>query len=496
MALANTDIIITGGTVIDGTGAPGREIDVLIRDGVITAIADLSLRAGEEPGRVIDATGMVVTPGFIDTHAHEGSADDSHFENSLAMGATTICLGQDGSSPAGEDLLQWMEETDQTELGPNIAMFVGHGSVREHSGAGYDPEPTPEQIETMGALVDAAMEAGCFGLTTGLEYDRGRPAGAEELAVVAEPVARHGGIVMSHMRSEDDDVIEDAIGELIAQGRAAGCPVHISHLKIVYGHGAERAEEILALLQAARDSGQEITADLYPYTASFTGIGIVFPDWAKAPHDFDEVVATRREELEDYLRRRVTLRNGPEATLFGTGQWTGKTLAEAAEDAGKPFEDLLIDDIGRDGARAAYFVMDEEVMERFFLDPHVMICSDGSPTVRHPRGHGTFAKIIDDFVVERELIPLEQAIHKMTGLPAATLDLDDQRRGTLAEGNHADILIFNPASVSDPATFEEPHQLAQGIDWVIVNGEIVRERGEFTGIRAGRLLRHRATQGP
>ncbi len=486
-------ILIRGGTVIDGTGAPGRVTDVLILDDRIAEVAVIEMEEedleGEESefGLVIDASGMVVTPGFIDTHSHGNPLGDPALENFLAMGVTTITLGQDGSSPDREDLATWMTEVEAAQPGVNIALFVGHATVRGLSGAGLNPDPASQEVARMAALVADAMDAGCWGLSTGLEYDGGRPADLDELIAVATPVGERGGVVMSHLRTEDDDVIEGAIGELVAQCRGAGSAAHISHLKIVYGHGVERAEEILALMETARSIGLRVTADVYPYTASYTGIGIVFPEWAKPPNDYDEVVAARRDELAAYLRERITLRNGPEATLFGTEPWTGRTLAEVAEELEKPFEDVLIDDIPPGSASAAYFVMDAEVMERLLVDPNVMVCSDGSVTSNHPRGHGTFARIIREFVVERGLLTLEEAVRKMTSLSAETLGISD--RGVIAEGRVADLLIFDPNQVRDTATFEEPHQLAEGFQWVIVNGEVVRAEGEFTGARPGRVLR-------
>lgn len=477
-------LLIRGGTVIDGTGAPGRITDVLIQGDRIASLGDLGDVAAD---RVIDASGRCVTPGFIDTHSHGSPLETPGFENFLAMGATTICLGQDGESPGLRDLTAWMASVDAAEPGPNVALFVGHATVREASGAGLAPDATPDQLARMGELVAEAMEAGCFGLTTGLEYNGGRPASMEELVTVARPVGERGGVVMSHMRTEDDDTIEASIRELLDQCRGGGAAAHVSHIKVVYGHGAARAEEILALLDEAREGGMQVTADIYPYLASHTGIGIVFPDWALPPNDFDEAVATRREDLEAHLRERVTLRNGPEATLFTSGQWTGRTLAEVAEELGKPFEDVLIDDIRPGRASGAYFVMDQELQDRLLVDPHVMICSDGSPGMRHPRGYGTFARIIRDHVRERGLLSLEEAIRKMTSLPAETIDLAG--RGRIAPGMAADVLVFDPAAVRDLATFEEPHLLADGFDLVIVNGQIVREGGQFTGVRAGRMLR-------
>ena len=489
LAQTQERILIRGGAVIDGSGGPAKRADVLIEGDRIAAVGTIDEKSASG-ARTIDATGKVVTPGFIDAHSHGNPLETPDFKNFIAMGVTTICLGQDGDSPNREDLSGYMREVDEKKPGPNIALFVGQGTVRDLAGVGMGTEVSPEQMQKMADLVEGAMAAGCFGMTTGLEYEPGRFGKLDELIALAKPVGRHGGMVMSHMRSEDDDAIEGAIDELLAQGRGGGCPVHISHMKIVYGHGKARAEQILAKLQAARDAGQTVTADQYPYMASYTGIGIVFPDWAKGTNKYETVKATRRDELKAFLHERVMARNGPEATLFGTGKWKGKTLAQVAKEAGKPFEDVLIDDIGPRGASGAYFVMDQEVMERFFMDPHVMVSSDGSPTGYHPRGHGTFAKIIREFVMEKELVSLEEAVRKMTGLPAQTLDLDNQKRGLIAPGYAADVLVFDPAMVRDTATFNDPYQLAEGFDWVVVNGTIERANGEFTGDRGGKMLRH------
>jgi N-acyl-D-aspartate/D-glutamate deacylase len=480
------DLLIRNGTLIDGTGAPGRQADVLILGDRIARVGSIDAESVSAE-RVIDATGKVVTPGFINAHSHGDPLKTPEFENSLAMGVTSICLGQDGESP--EDLAGWMRAVEQARPAINVATFVGHGTVRNLAGVGLQPDPAPRQIEAMQRLVREAMEQGCLGLTTGLEYQPGSFANLEELAALAQPVGQAGGLVMSHMRSEDDDQIAAALDELLAQGRRGNCPVHVSHIKVGYGHGAARAERLLAQMEAARAAGLRVTADIYPYNASYTGIGIMFPDWAKPPHDYAEVVRTRRAELADYLRRRVTKRNGPQATLFGTAPWTGKTLAQVAAELDKPFEDVLIDDIGLHGAEAAYFVMDAELQERLLVDPHVMICSDGGATSQHPRGHGAFARVIRKFVVERKLLSLEEAVRKMTGLTAATVGLERLKRGRLAKGYAADLLVFDPTRVCDHATYEQPHQLSTGFDWVIVNGRIAHENGRATGVRAGRLLK-------
>jgi N-acyl-D-aspartate/D-glutamate deacylase len=482
----SSDLLIHGGTVIDGTGSPGRRADVLIHEGLIVRVGLID-RASVRADRLIDAAGLIVTPGFIDAHSHGDPLATPEFENFLAMGVTTICLGQDGDSP--REPAAWMRKVEAAGVGPNVALFIGHGAVRDAAGVGISPDPEPGQIAAMRGLVREALAAGCFGLTTGLEYQPGSFAGADELGAIARPVAAAGGVVMSHLRSEDDDKIEAALEELLAQGRAAGCPVHVSHLKVTYGRGAARAERVLAQLQAARGAGLRVTADIYPYNASYTGIGIVFPDWAKPPHDYAEVVRTRRADLAEFLRVRVAQRNGPEATLLGTGPWRGKTLAAVADELGKPFEDVLIDDIGLGGASAAYFVMDDELQQRLLVDPHVMISSDGSPTGHHPRGHGTFARIISEYAHARGALTIEEAVRKMTGLTAETIGLDRLKRGRLEEGWAADVLVFDPRAVREAATYDAPHQLATGFDYVIVNGAVVREAGRSTGVRGGKVLR-------
>ncbi len=481
------DLLITGGMVVDGTGALARRADVAVRDGHITRVGIV------DPERfaatvTLDATGLVVTPGFIDVHAHGDPLRTPKFANFISMGVTTICLGQDGSSADPAKLGAWLERVDQRRPAVNIATLVGHGSVRHAANVPDGRAATATERERMAQLAEIALDSGAFGLSTGIEYVPGRFADLDELVAVARPVGTHGAVVMSHVRSEDDGDVEDSVRELLEQCRRAGARAHLSHAKVVYGKTPARAEAVLALLDAARATGMEVTADVYPYVASFTGLSILFPEWALPPNDYAQVVRDRRDELAAYLRERVTARNGPEATLFGSGPWPGKTLAEVAEQRHVPFEDVLIE-LGPDGASAAYFVMDEAVMERFLADPFVMVASDGSPTMRHPRGHGTFAKILRAFVVERPLLTLEEAVRKTTSLPADTLGLKD--RGRVAEGDVADLLVFDPAAVRDTATFEKPFARAEGFRDVLVNGVFVVRDGEPTGQRPGHALRSR-----
>ena len=480
------DLVVRGGTVIDGSGAAGVVADVLVRDGVVVHVGQLAsdVKASEE----IDARGRVVAPGFIDTHAHADPTEAN--ENFIAQGITTVCIGQDGQSPAGDRVAVWARRMRKKRLRLNAAPFVGHGTVRNAAGIGLSKHPSEKQIAKMARLVERDMNAGAFGLTTGLEYQPGMFATAEELVAIARPVAASGGVVMSHLRSEDDDRIDAALDELLAQGERAGARVHVSHVKVVYGKGRARAEALLAKLEAARARGLSVTADIYPYDASYTGISIVFPEFAKPPNRYARVRRERHDELAEYLRARVALRGGPEATLFGTAPYAGKTLAQLSREFDKPFEEVLIA-IGPGGANAAYFVMDDELQGRLLADPHVMISTDGSTAGRHPRGYGSFPRVLRRHVMEQHLLTLEEAVRKMTGLPAETLGLD--HRGLLREGYAADLVVFDPAKVRDRATYEKPSLLAEGMEWVLVNGRAVVADGERTRARPGKMLLHAAS---
>lgn len=491
---ASYDLLIRGGTVVDGTGDPRRRADVLVTDGIVAHLGTVdpdTLTVAE----TFDATGLVVAPGFIDLHAHGDPTETPDFANFLAQGVTTIVLGQDGSGPDPASFSATLDAADTAVPALNVAYLVGHNTVRRVSGVGFG-DPGTAGLERMQGLVEQALDAGAFGLSTGLEYTPGNQADMEELAAVARPVAAADGVVMSHLRSEDADRIDASVAELLEQGRRSGARVHVSHMKIVLEDDPSAAERVLDMLQAARTEGVRVTADVYPYTASFTGISILFPDWARGPTPYADVVRDRRPELEDHLRARVGARNGPEATLFGSGPWSGLTLAEAAAREGRPFEDLLVE-LGPGGASAAYFVMDEEVMKRFLVDPHVAVSSDGSPTMSHPRGYGSMARVLGAFTGESGILTLEEAVRKMSSLPADVLGLDDARRvavprGTLQVGMAADVMVFHPEEVRDLADFEAPHTLAEGIRAVWIGGEPAWIGGSpVDGPRNGRVLRRR-----
>jgi N-acyl-D-amino-acid deacylase len=366
--------------------------------------------------------------------------------------------------------------------------LTGHGSLRAWSGA-LDGEATRQEIERMKELLRLDLESGSWGLSTGLEYYPGLYASREELMQLAEVAGRYDGIVMSHMRSEDNIRLEESLDELAAQGAFAR--VHASHLKAVYGKGIKRAEEILQYIQAYRNQGIKLTADTYPYAASYTGIAIVFPDWSKTQEQWKQAMKDRPGELRRFIQEKVERRNGPEAILFGSGSYAGKTLKEVADLQGADFVNVLLE-MGPQAASAAHFVMDEVLQDRIATAESIMISSDGSPTMHHPRGYGSFAKVIRRYVVEQGSLSLEEAVHKMSGLPAKTLGM--QKRGIIRVGYKADLLIFEPHKVRDLATFEYPHRLAEGFDWVWVNGKTVREKGQSTGERPGEVLRKGATE--
>lgn len=474
---------ISGGTVVDGTGNNPYKSDILIAADTIAYIGPVD----SDTIRVrntVDATGKIITPGFIDVHAHGNPLETPEFRNFLAMGVTTILLGQDGSSPTKDSMEDWFAKVQQASPAVNVAALSGHGSIRNKTGVGNRPA-NDQEINRMKRLLEADLRVGSFGMSTGLEYVPGMYADQAELQHLAEIVGRHKGIVMSHMRSEDDSDILKSIDELASLGDHS--KVHISHLKVVYGKGADRAKEILAYIDILREKRIEISADTYPYAASYTGIGIVFPDWAKTEAQWRQAMKERSDVLGQYLHDKVKQRNGPDAILFGSGKYAGKTLKKIVEEEGKSYTDVLME-MGPQAASAAHFVMDEELQDQIAIDPDVMISSDGSPTMRHPRGYGSFARAIRRYVIEQESLTIEKAVHKMSGLPAQTLGLTN--RGIIKKGNKADLLIFDSYQVQDKATFAYPHQLAEGIEWVWINGKPARQASTFSGSRFGKVLKN------
>jgi N-acyl-D-amino-acid deacylase len=366
-----------------------------------------------------------------------------------------------------------------------VAALSGHGSIRHLA---QIPDSVrhldAEQTARMRAVLREDLTAGTYGLSTGLEYVPGIYSEPQEVLALAQEVGAAGGVVMSHMRSENDDTINQSIDELAAQGAYAR--VHISHLKVVFGRGAERGRQLLAVIDGKRKAGIDLTADAYPYNAGYTGIAILFPEWALPPTDYQSIVATRRAELADYLQKRMTKRGGPEAMLFGSEPYAGRTLAEAARDAGKSYVDLLIE-LGPEGGEGAHFTIDEATQDVLFGDPSVAVCTDGSPGMRHPRSTGTYAKLFARYVRENGVLTVEQAVHKAAGIPAQIMRFEN--RGVIKVGAKADLVLFDVAKVHAPSSYLDPFQLAKGFDVVIVNGQLARENGVLHPGRHGYVLR-------
>lgn len=484
---------LRGVLLVDGSLAPPRYTDVLVMGDRIARIGP-AFEAETRGARVIDGAGRVLAPGFIDLHAHGDPLTDS-YASSLAMGVTTVLLGQDGGSPSlpdagreADSLPAWMAAMERARHDVNVATLSGHGALRRRAGIDDGTRrPADAQLERLQALLEQDLRAGAFGMSTGLEYVPGRYAETRELASLGPVIARHDGVAMSHMRNEDADAVRDSIRELVA---AAGpARAHVSHLKIVYGKGEAAAEGLLEFIRTLRTDGKALTADAYPYEASYTGVAIVFPEWALPPADYAGVVAARRGELLAWLRQRVAQRNGPDALLFGTGPHAGKTLAQVAGERDLPFDEVLVD-IGPGGGQAAHFVMDRALQDRLLQAPFVALGSDGSPGGSHPRSAGTFAKFIEEFVVEQPRLSIEEAVRKMTALPASILGLRD--RGRVLPGYKADLVLFDPARVRARASYVDPKAVAEGFDLVLVNGIPALEPGASVA-RGGRLLRRRPT---
>ena len=487
------DLAIRNARIVDGGGGAPVMGDVLVKGGRIAVVGKAP--ADAKAARTIDAQGRVLAPGFIDAHAHGEALDAAQgFENFLAQGVTTIVLGQDGSSPDGVGiepgakpvtLAEWFTRLEQTPPPVNIATLVGFGSVRDESGAPYNGPATRQHIARFSQLIGKAIAQGAFGASLGMEYVPMISATREELQAVAKAVGRHDGVVMSHMRSEDDDKVAAAIDELLAMG--SDTRVHVSHIKVVYGQTAAQGQAVLDQLAAARARGIRVTADVYPYLASQSGLALLFPDWAKVKTDFDIVRKERGNELSDYLYARVMKRGGPKATLMSTKPYVGMTLEDISRERRKSFVDVLVNDLGPTGGSAAYFIMSAPTQDVFIKSPDVMTSTDGSPTMNHPRAYGTFARMIETYV-QKEGLALPLAVKKMSAMTAAVLKLPD--RGQIRAGYKADLVLFDPAKVRETATWEKPQQLATGFDLVIINGKVARENGVTAQSRAGTVLRN------
>jgi N-acyl-D-amino-acid deacylase len=494
------DVLITGGRVVDGTGATWFRADVGVRGDRIAAIGDL--RAATAATR-IDARGLVVAPGFIDPHVH---ARERMFaiptaEGYLLQGLTTVVDGNDGSSPL--PLAPWFEKVRAATVSPNVALFVGQGTVRESVIGAANRKATAAEIAKMQAIVATAMREGAMGLSTGLAYVPGTFTPTDEIVALARTAREHGGIYISHMRDEGGGVL-DSVKETIAIGEAAGIPVQISHHKVGGRKQFGQSVQSLALIAAARGRGVDVTFDQYPYTASHTGLSLIFPRWAMADDKLNERLASagQRREIKTGMLAFIDERFGDDPARIQLARCghdpalAGKTIKDLLVAAKQPLTqsataDMVIELQLKGGCSAIFHAYDEPDVERFLQSRFGMIGSDGSLTAPgdgspHPRAFGTYPRVLGHYVRERKVLALEDAVRKMTSFPAARLGLTD--RGLLKAGLMADITVLDPDTIIDKATFADPHHYSVGVRHVLVNGRVTIADGAHTGVRAGRVL--------
>jgi len=528
------DVVIRGGTIYDGSGSPPFVGDLAIRGDTIAAIGSL----GNARGRVeIDAAGLAVAPGFINmlSWATESLIADGRSQSDIRQGVTLEVFGEGWSmGPLNEAMRREMLERQGdikyeipwTTLGEyleylvrrgvstNVASFVGATTVRIHV-LGYENRPpTPEEMERMRQLVRQAMEEGALGVGSSLIYAPAFYASTEELIELCKVAAEYGGMYISHIRSEGNRLLE-AIDELIRIAREAKIPAEIYHLKAAGRPNWPKLDEAIRRIEAARAQGLRITANMYPYTAGATGLDAAMPPWVQEGGHRAWIERLKNPAIRQRVTREMRtptdrwenlylMAGSPENVLLvgfkneALKPLTGKTLAEVARLRGRSPEDTIIDLVIEDDSRvgAVYFLMSEENVRKQIALPWMSFGSDAESLAPegvflkanpHPRAYGTFARVLGRYVREEKIIPLEEAIRRMTSLPAENLKLD--RRGRLKVGYFADVVVFDPAKIQDHATYERPHQYATGVIHVFVNGVPVLRNGEHTGATPGRVVR-------
>jgi N-acyl-D-amino-acid deacylase len=483
--------LIRNATVIDGTGTPGRTMSVRVTGGQVAEMGALTPAPDDS---VVDGTGLVLAPGFIDTHTHydETVLHDRATLTALSQGITTVVVGQDGDSPF--PLTAFFATLDSTPAAINVASYAGHGTIRRAvMGDDYKRAARPDEIARMQTLLRHEMDAGALGLSTGLEYDPGIYSTTDELVTLARVASAAGGRYISHIRSEDR-AFWSAVDELITIGREAHIPVQVSHAKLAMRSIWGQAGRFIAKLDSARAGGVDVTADVYPYTYWHSTLTVLFPQRNFADRD----AAT-------FVLREVAAPEGLLLSAFAPQpSYVGKTVADISALRGTDPATTLMALIAEsrqwerthpqgDDGRVEGVIgtsMDERDVERIIRWPFANFCSDGSPETRHPRGHGTYPRILGRYVRERHVLTLEEALRKMTSLAATNVGIPD--RGLLAPGRPADLVLFDPATIVDRATTTDPYALSTGVHAVWVNGVLVYRDGVATGRFPGRVLRRPA----
>jgi len=500
------DLIIRGGRVVDGTGNPAFHADVGVKDGRVIRIGRIPDRADHE----IDARNLIVAPGFIDVHTHADEvAEQPKAENFLRMGVTTVVAGNCGGSAL--DVGKAFAEIEEKRISINFATLIGHNTVRSKAmGGTFDRPPTTEELEKMKSLVEQAMKHGAVGLSTGLIYLPGVFAKTDEIVELAKVAAAYDGIYATHMRHEDSQIF-DALNEVFRIAREARIRAEVSHIKLSGERAWGQADKVLAYLEEARAGGLDITQDQYAYTASSTGISQLIPDEAfdggrekflerlADPTDKAKIVSTMKQKIHN--RGREDYAYAVIASYRHNKSLNGMNIVEATRklrnvDSLDDQIETILEIQKNGGASGVFHGMNEEDLQKFMRHPNTMVACDSGlrklgEGVPHPRGYGNNARVLARYVREFKLLRLEDAIRKMTSLPASSFRL--KQRGELREGNWADIVVFDLERVNDPATYNDPHHYATGIPYVLVNGVLVVKDSKHRGAQPGMVLRH-ATQ--
>jgi N-acyl-D-aspartate/D-glutamate deacylase len=494
------DVLILDGTVYSGADEQPTITDVGIRGDRVVAIGDLN---GNSAARRIDATGMIVCPGFIDLHNH---GDKQVFSKRLrqntcylTQGCTTIVTGNCGGGVL--DVKRFFERLDKQGCGVNVAHLIPQGTLREKAmGGSFRRPPTARELDKMRALAEQGMAAGAFGMSTGLIYTPGAYAKIGEITEIAKVVAQYGGLYASHIRSEGAGLL-DAVAEAIEIGQRAGCAVHLSHFKASKPPNWGKVKQSCAMVEKARAAGRSVTCDQYPYRASSTSLAaLTIPTWAREGSNKQLIkridAADTGARIRKAIAKSLKQRGGADQILIAhfrkNPKWNGMNLQDAAAAAGVDPVDLVVQIQRGGGCSAVAFSMCDADVEYIMRKPYVATASDGSskmagPTRPHPRSYGTFSRKIGHYAIEKKVIPLLQAIRSSSGLPADILGIDD--RGYLRTGTYADVVVFDPARIRDRATFVDPHQHSVGVLWVLVNGKVAVANEKPTGSMNGRVVR-------